>query len=78
MMPFSPLRIWGLGIVSWVMLGVGVYCVWKWAHEPRIVERQAHIVRPVDTQTDDSIEGEESVQRHTIAHRTWPWLIVCR
>jgi hypothetical protein len=41
-MPFSPLRTWGLGLVTWVMLGAGVYCLWEWAdgtHPPR-VERQ--------------------------------------
>ncbi len=73
-MPFSPLRSWVLGIVSWVILGVGVYCIWKWAHEPPIVERHVHLDRPVENRSDDSAEAKESVQRQTTSSRTWPWL----
>ena len=47
MMPFSVLRPWLLGIVSWIVLGVGIYCGWLAVEEYR---RQS---RPVVIQTDD-------------------------
>lgn len=34
MMPFSPLRTWGLGLLSWAMLGVAAYCLWQWSDQP--------------------------------------------
>jgi pimeloyl-ACP methyl ester carboxylesterase len=30
MMPFSVLRIWGTGILSWAILAGGIYCLWQW------------------------------------------------
>jgi pimeloyl-ACP methyl ester carboxylesterase len=33
MMPFSPLRIWFGGILSWAILIGGCYCIWKWAND---------------------------------------------
>ena len=30
-MPFSPLRIWGTGLLSWAVLAGGIFCLWKWA-----------------------------------------------
>lgn len=40
MMPFSPLRIWGTGILSWAILIGGAYCVWKWYDDQRPVQVQ--------------------------------------
>ena len=34
MMPFSMLRSWGLGLVGWVILGIGIYCVYYWSQQP--------------------------------------------
>lgn len=30
MMPFSILRTWSLGLLSWFILGLGVYCLYEW------------------------------------------------
>ncbi len=42
MMPFSVLRTWGLGLIGWAILGIGIYCVYYWSQQPRreIVELQ--------------------------------------
>ena len=41
MMPFSPLRTWGLGLLSWALIGIGVYCIWQWAESERPVVDEA-------------------------------------
>jgi pimeloyl-ACP methyl ester carboxylesterase len=43
MFPFSILRPWLLGIFSWAILGMGIYCLWHWydrAHPQVVVEEQ--------------------------------------
>src|SRR4051812_16288911 len=29
MMPFSVLRMWGLGLFGWIVLGLGIYLAWQ-------------------------------------------------
>ena len=31
MMPFSVLRTWFGGLLSWIILGAAVYCLYEWA-----------------------------------------------
>lgn len=35
MMPFSVLRTWGLSLIGWAILGIGIYCIYHWSQEPR-------------------------------------------
>lgn len=37
MMPFRPLRTWGLGIFGWAVLAAGVYCLRLWADQSKPV-----------------------------------------
>ena len=66
MLPFSVLRMWGLGIFGWVLLGLGIYCLWEWADgiDPPVARR---VVRePTDRQPP--IPGE-TVPRRAEASR---------
>src|SRR5688572_13028084 len=51
MMPFSPLRTWGLGLFGWALLAAGVYCLWEWADQAKpVVVLPADVREPVETQ----------------------------
>jgi pimeloyl-ACP methyl ester carboxylesterase len=56
MMPFSVLRIWGLGIFSWLVLGLGIYLSFK-AYEE--FPRQDLIERPVAVETRDDMAARD-------------------
>lgn len=75
MMPFSVLRIWGLGIFGWVLLGVGVYLA-KQAYdefnqpEPRtvVVERGA---KASDDASDSPATERQEAVRVTAEEPDW-------
>src|SRR5436190_16305770 len=41
MLPFSVLRTWGLGLFSWFIIGLGIFCLWKWNDLRRTQEEAA-------------------------------------
>lgn len=76
MMPFSPLRIWGLGIISWVLLGAGVYCIWTWANHSRSVSVQADSQPSADREDNEVGERRSTEVRASRFQfgRNWPLL----
>jgi pimeloyl-ACP methyl ester carboxylesterase len=73
MMPFSALRTWGLGLISWVIIGAGLYCIWEWADgmHPPLVERQEER----DRSTGQVIRVQEHVIANADRQGGWPFLI---
>ena len=61
MMPFSPLRIWGTGILSWAILIGGIYCVWKWSEDHRPMQVQSPEIRE-DRQRQEASSDNDRVQ----------------
>jgi hypothetical protein len=55
MMPFSVLRIWGLGIFGWLLLGAAVYCGWRARDE---IRRDSAPILVSGTVADDTPGGE--------------------
>lgn len=60
MMPFSVLRTWGLGLIGWAIIGIGIYCVYHWSQQPtrEIVEL---------------LDGRETAVNTRQEH--WPYLV---
>ena len=53
MMPFSVLRSWGLGLIGWITLGVGIYLIWQWASQPQAIAIPASMdSRPMQPSTE--------------------------
>lgn len=84
MMPFSVLRPWGLGILSWVLLGTTAYCGWQAVKEFRRDPRPADI-RTADPRleengstSDASRSGTDRVvvenQPRGLSQRFWAYL----
>lgn len=73
MMPFSVLRIWGLGLFGWLVLGVAIYCTWAWANGLRttIVEREVS-----DPQTGKVTVVQERHVTQSNPQRGWIYLAV--
>ena len=69
MLPFSPLKTWGLGLVSWVLLAAGVYCIWVWAAEPKSVTVERHTVPDAAREDDARMVVNDVKVRHN-----WPFL----
>jgi pimeloyl-ACP methyl ester carboxylesterase len=71
MMPTSVLRTWFLGILGWVVLGLGIYLIYEWADgtEPNRV--------PVAADVDADGEAETRVVERADADRIggWPALL---
>src|SRR5205809_346293 len=55
MMPFSVLRIWGTGLLSWAIIALAAYCLWEAAHtpQPRPYPPQPITERSVNRDTND-------------------------
>src|SRR5687767_12207890 len=81
MMPFSVLRIWGTGILSWAILAGGIYCLWEWSEqrEAAIAERRfAAIENPPPAtaadpvrRTEDSLVRERAIAAHEAAAKRY-------
>jgi pimeloyl-ACP methyl ester carboxylesterase len=83
MMPFSVIRTWGLGILGWITLGIGIYLVWYWAQQ-----REYAGIRTETKQLGPSVERAENrtteagnersdsvfIRRVTSSAR-WPYLV---
>lgn len=54
MMPFSVLRTWGLGLIGWAILGIGIYCIYYWSQEPArdVAELRDEPAAAVETRDD--------------------------
>jgi pimeloyl-ACP methyl ester carboxylesterase len=72
MMPFSVLRIWGTGLLSWAILAGGIYCLWEWADgiDPAVVNRSER-----DPETGEIMIVSRRVPEETRdAQGGWPYL----
>lgn len=71
MMPFSPLRIWGAGFLSWAILLGGCYCIWKWSrdHSARVHSSPpASVPIPGEATAEaelDSVPAQQEFTRRT-------------
>ena len=84
MMPFSVLRTWGLGLVGWVTLGVGIYLIWQWAKQPETVALPASLdSRPArssaaslePSSTNEAVStGTATTGRRVPNDHHWPYL----
>jgi pimeloyl-ACP methyl ester carboxylesterase len=76
MLPFSPLRIWGMGIISWVILGAGAYCIWAWADHARYAaDPVVTFAQPSnDRESNDIVERRVPVEHWSHIGRGWPLL----
>lgn len=62
MMPFSVLRIWGLGLFSWLLLGAAIYCGWR-AYDEISLDSAPVVVRETtanDRAADDQPAEEDA------------------
>ena len=80
MMPFSVLRIWGTGILSWAVLAGAMYCLWEAARRtdpPRPVAEQRHIdSSPDPVALDPPVEHPRQVARASSPrNNAWPFLV---
>lgn len=66
MMPFSVLRIWGLGIIAWLLLGAAVYCGWR-AYDQIRRDSSILVVRTVPE--NERAESAENPPRQVIERR---------
>jgi pimeloyl-ACP methyl ester carboxylesterase len=79
MMPFSILRVWGLGIFSWLLLGAAVYCGWR-AYDQIRRDSSILVVRETadDPTTDARDEASRIVERQPaelrISTEAWWWM----
>ena len=87
MMPFSVFRTWGLGLISWAILGLGIYLLWEYADRRLArddfardgagqVERPPSQPVPGDPDTG---QARPRLTRERAAglpaeHRDWPYL----
>jgi pimeloyl-ACP methyl ester carboxylesterase len=84
MMPFSVLRTWGLGLVGWITLGVGIYLIWEWTQQSETVVIPASIdsrpprspVGAADPASNDAADTASTpvVRQPVSADRRWPYL----
>src|SRR5688500_6533304 len=73
MMPFSVLRMWGLGFLGWLLLGFAVYCLWEWADgvDPPAARR---IERDADGQ-ETTVVAENRNELGRDRQGGWPHLV---
>jgi pimeloyl-ACP methyl ester carboxylesterase len=76
MMPFSPLRTWGLGLLSWAILGLAAYCLWQWVDQPSpsaesIAEFPATETR-AQSGTETRVEPDVAIETRDVRDRQ-PW-----
>jgi pimeloyl-ACP methyl ester carboxylesterase len=73
MMPFSVLRMWGLGSSGWILLGLGVYCLWEWADgvDPPLARR---VERDPGTE-QTTIVRERLDESNRDRQGGWPYLV---
>lgn len=75
MMPFSVLRIFGLGLFSWAFLGLGIYCGYRAYEEyrrtapPRIVRTDVQR----DAETDETPERDRPTQTVVVRDSRPDW-----
>jgi pimeloyl-ACP methyl ester carboxylesterase len=83
MMPFSVLRIWGLGLVSWAVLGLGAYLGYR-AYEEFTAPPVATPVRVAADVRDDRVADREELdtsrtqpERVKASQARWqPWALL--
>jgi pimeloyl-ACP methyl ester carboxylesterase len=55
MMPFSVLRMWGFGLLSWCVLGAGVYLISEWSER---VEQAPVVAEVADRNNDRPVQDD--------------------
>ena len=68
MMPFSVFRMWGLGLLSWAILGGGAYLLWEYAD--RVQARNAFDERLLDESTAQGSESSTNRSNDTVGSET--------
>ena len=68
MMPFSVLRMWGLGISAWLLLGAAAYCGWR-AYDQIRRDSSILVVREVPAEDRDRADSDDDPPRQIIEHR---------
>ena len=65
MMPFSILRIWGLGIFAWLLLGAAAYCGWR-AYDQIKRDSSILVVRAAPAEDRNLADSADHQQRQVI------------
>lgn len=73
MMPFSPLRTWGLGLLGWAIVAGGIYCLWEWADGTHLAIVERREVR--DPASGQVVREEQRVIATADNHGGWPYLL---
>jgi pimeloyl-ACP methyl ester carboxylesterase len=73
MMPFSPLRTWGLGLLGWAIVAGGIYCLWEWADGAHLAIVERREVR--DPASGQVVREEQRVIATADNHGGWPYLL---